>query len=84
MSTGNRRGRLPSPPTAYNSQWANQLVNQLELNLSNTNLAASSDNYTTTNVTVDRTLDADSTTLAEVADVLGTLITDLKDRGIIG
>ena len=84
MSTGNRRGRLPSPPVNYDSRWANQLINQLELNLSSTNLAASSDNYTMANVTADRALDADSTTLAEVADVLGTLINDLKNRGVIG
>lgn len=35
------------------------------------------------NLSTDRTLDADSTTLAEVADVLGTLIEDLKTLGII-
>lgn len=34
--------------------------------------------YTTTNVTPTRTFDADSTTLDEIADVLGTLIADLK------
>tara|TARA_R100000656_G_scaffold117522_3_gene90940 strand:- start:6367 stop:6621 length:255 start_codon:yes stop_codon:yes gene_type:complete len=84
MSTGNRRGRLPSPPISYDARWANQLINQLEMNLSNTNLAASSATYTMTNVTADRVLDADSTTLAEVADVLGTLINDLRDRGVIG
>lgn len=33
--------------------------------------------YTLANVTLTRTFDADSTTLAEVADVLGTLIGDL-------
>jgi len=41
--------------------------------------------YTTfANLSTDRTLDADSTTLAEVADVLGTLIEDLKSLGLIG
>ena len=84
MTTGTRRGRLPSAPAEYNVRWGNTLINQLELNLSNTNLAASSDNYNVSNVTLDRTMDADSTTLAEVADVLGTLITDLKNRGVIG
>mgnify|MGYP003654254106 CR=1 FL=1 len=79
-----RRGRLPSPPSDYNVRWANQLVNQLEQNIATTNLAASSDPYTVTNVTSDRTMNADSTTTAELADVLGTLITDLKERGIIG
>ena len=84
MTTGNRRGRLPSAPADYNARWANTLINQLELNLSNTNLAASLQNYTVANVTEDRALDADATTLAEIADVLGTLITDLKNRGVIG
>lgn len=40
--------------------------------------------YTLSNVSDDRELDADSTTLAEVADVVGTLIGDLQDAGIIG
>jgi hypothetical protein len=40
--------------------------------------------YTTFgNLTTDRTLDANSTTLDEVADVLGTLIEDLKAVGLI-
>lgn len=40
--------------------------------------------YTPTNVTTDRSYDADSTTLDEIADVLGTLIADLQLTGIIG
>jgi hypothetical protein len=40
--------------------------------------------YTTSNVTTDRTFDANSTTLDEVADVLGTLIADLKSLGLVG
>lgn len=40
--------------------------------------------YTTSNVTTDRTYDANATTLDEVADVLGTLISDLKSLGLIG
>lgn len=40
--------------------------------------------YTTSNVTTDRTYDANATTLDEVADVLGTLIADLKSLGLIG
>lgn len=39
--------------------------------------------YTTTNVVTDRTYDADATTVDELADVLGTLIADLKSVGII-
>jgi hypothetical protein len=37
-----------------------------------------------TNVTTDRAYDANATTLDEVADVLGTLIADLKSAGLIG
>lgn len=39
--------------------------------------------YAPTNVTTDRAFDADATTLAEIADVLGTLIADLKLTGLI-
>lgn len=35
------------------------------------------------NLTTDRTFDADSTSVAELADVLGTLIEDLKTTGIL-
>lgn len=40
--------------------------------------------YTVSNVTTDRTYDANATTIDEISDVLGTLITDLKNIGIIG
>ena len=40
--------------------------------------------YTTfTNLTTDRTCDADTVTTAELADIVGTLIVDLKTKGII-
>lgn len=39
--------------------------------------------YTPTNVTTDRSYDANATTLDEVADVLGTLIADLQTAGLI-
>ena len=55
MSSGVRRGRLPTPPRAYDATWANQLVNQLELNLSTTNLSSSKERFTVSNVTTDRT-----------------------------
>ena len=44
---------------------------------------ATGETYTVTNVTTDRTYDADSSSVDELADVLGTLITDLKTVGII-
>jgi hypothetical protein len=39
--------------------------------------------YTVTNRTTDRTYDANSTSTAELADVLGTLLKDLSDMGIV-
>jgi hypothetical protein len=36
-----------------------------------------------TNVTADRAFDADATTTAELADALGTLISDLVNVGVI-
>jgi hypothetical protein len=40
--------------------------------------------YTPTNVTTDRSYDANATTLDEVADVLGSLIADLQSLGVLG
>ena len=40
-------------------------------------------NYTITNVTTDRSYNADATTLDEIADVLGTLIADLTGKGVL-
>lgn len=39
--------------------------------------------YVVTNGTEDRTFDANSTTTAELADVLATLLSDLRAKGII-
>ena len=46
-------------------------------------IPASPATYTPTNVTTDRTYDADSTTTAELADVLGSVIADLQSIGLI-
>lgn len=40
--------------------------------------------YTPTNVTTDRSFDANATTLDEIADVLGTLIADIQSWGGVG
>lgn len=46
--------------------------------------SATQTGYTTfTNLTTDRTCDANSTSVEELADILGTLIEDLKTKGII-
>lgn len=50
----------------------------------NTTPAAQATGYTSfINLSTDRTCDANSTTVAELADILGTLIDDLKLTGII-
>lgn len=46
--------------------------------------AVKSSAYTPTNVTTDRSYDANSTTLDEIADTLGTLIADLQAYNLIG
>ena len=40
--------------------------------------------YTPSNVTTDRTYDANATSLDEIADVLGTLIADFQSLGLVG
>lgn len=44
---------------------------------------ATAQTYAASNVTTDRTYDANATTLDEVADVLGTLIADLRSVGLV-
>lgn len=39
--------------------------------------------YTVTNLTTDRTYDANATSTAELADILGTLIADLRTYGLV-
>jgi hypothetical protein len=40
--------------------------------------------YTVTNPTTSRSLDASAATLADVRNFLGTLISDLQDKGFFG
>ena len=77
----------PVYPTAspdYNATKWNQLIELLRLRDQAIPNFPSKTGYIMTNVTATRTLDADSTTLAEVADVLATLIDDLKTSGHLG
>lgn len=46
-------------------------------------LARVANAYTATNVTTDRSFDADTVTVAELADVVGTLLADLKTAGLL-
>jgi len=74
---------LPAAPFEWSQGWGRQLVDDLEVELIDLSQPIQI-GYTTTNVTTVRALDADATTLAEVADVLCTLIEDLKAKGRLG
>jgi len=50
----------------------------------NNQTPAAMQTYAASNVTTDRTYDANATTIDEVADVLGTLIADLRTVGLVG
>lgn len=56
--------------------WLVNILNQVVNRLNAIEEAAGS--FTASNVTTDRAFDADSTTVGELADVLGTLISDLE------
>ena len=82
--TGGATGALVSD-TAYGAGWngetlvapsKNAVYDKIETLLGSTA-------YTPTNVTTDRSYDADATTLAEIADVVGTIIADLQGKGIL-
>lgn len=76
-------GPLPSPPEEYDPQYMIELIDRLEL-IHTLLSRAIGTGWQVTNVTTDTVLDANSTSTAELADVLGTLITQMKNRGILG
>ena len=76
-------GPLPQPPDNYDVEYMAQLIDRLE-QIHQLLSRAIGTGWQVTNVTTDTVFDADSTTTAELADVLGTLITQMKDRGILG
>lgn len=47
------------------------------------NIGGTVQTYAATNVTTDRAYDANATTVDELADVVGTLITDLRAQGLV-
>lgn len=71
---------FPRPRDEYDYRWAADLVRALEDLQAQTTKPAQV-GYSTSNVTATRTIDADTITLAELADVVGTLIDDLKAAG---
>ena len=65
--------RIAVQTCTVRAEWRDALITDADT------LATAVGAFLPTNVTTDRVLDCDSTTTAEVADVLGTLIDDLKD-----
>ena len=74
---------LPISPDQYDQRMTQQTFVDIERRLEQLEKPANATAYTITNRTEDRTLDCDSTSTAELADVLGTLIEDLKAKGFL-
>lgn len=79
-----RTVRIPSAPVEYDPRIISELGRALQNFAATIPPSPAADGYDATNVTDTRTFDADATTLAEIADVLGTLIEDLKHAGYLG
>lgn len=79
---------IPAPPIIPNMSGSSGKVlstdgNQLRWVVAPSGGSTSPDAYAVSNLTTDRTFDADDTSLDELADVLGSLITSLQGAGII-
>lgn len=79
--------RLPDPPSAINEQslqsFLAALVRETERRLNALETPAH-EGYNPSNVTETRAFDADATSVAELGDVVGTLVNDLKEAGRLG
>ena len=79
--------RLPDYPLNGTPQdiktWADQFARMVEQEVNNLQIAAKT-GYTVTNNTSNRSLNVATATLNQVAQVLGTLITDFKNKGTLG
>ena len=85
MTTTQRDQYMPSPVNGaiiYNSTLTRMQVRQ---NGAWNNLSViPQGTYTPTNVTTDRSFDANNTTIDELADVVGTMIADGQAAGVFG
>lgn len=61
----------------------NGLIRAIELRFAARERVGNVTGYATTNVSASRTFDADTVTLPQLADVVGTLIADLQKAGVI-
>lgn len=72
---------LPSNASPELVQWADQLRAAVETILNE--LVQPAQRYVVSNVTSSRTLDPTTATLSQVAQVVGTLISDLQIKGTL-
>lgn len=76
--------RLPRAQSDWSEVWGNELIRKVQRSLDNL-AAAQTPHYTLEAApTADRSFDPTSTTAAELGQVLGTLIQDLQQAGVIG
>lgn len=78
--------RLPNPPSSDDTnewrRWAASLIQALAVVIDRLSIPAGS-TYDTDNVIDTRSLDVSTATLTDTKNVLGTLIQDLRSRGLI-
>lgn len=86
MASGNAalRQPYPYPPPEYRPQIFAQLIEVLRLRDLATPNAPASIGWLPSNYTPTRTLDASTATATDVANVLCTLLADLKAAGYLG
>jgi hypothetical protein len=73
--------RIPEAAAEYSRNHFTELARSITVLAARIPEPQNLDNYSTTNVTTSRTFDADTVTLTELADIVGTLIEDLKSAG---
>jgi len=73
---------LGSAPPEYDTRYTNDVSSKIEEIVRQLSLV-NKEPYTTSNSTDTRTLNVSSANLTDVANVVATLIADLKDRGVL-
>ena len=71
------------PPREYSQQEFMRILTEFDQRLTDLERALNIDRYQLNNVTLTRTFDPTTATLADTAQTLGTLLTDLQRRGRI-
>jgi|TARA_B100001094_G_scaffold328787_1_gene390001 hypothetical protein len=73
---------LGSAPEQYDTRYTNDVSSKLEEIVRQLSLV-NKEPYVTSNSTDTRTYNVSTTTLTELANVVATLIADLKNRGVL-